>query len=91
MDSLPRLVVTAASQATRNGLAPDEIQVFRSVIADYELRVLNDYPRADSSDVAAWMLVAAVDAAIAGRRELAAYHLAWLTATTTTAKGGRPR
>ena len=86
-DGLPRLVLTAAAQATRNGLAPDEIQALDAILDDYRARVLDDYPRHGSADVSAWMLLAAVEAALAGRRDLAAYHLTWLTTAATKPEG----
>ncbi|AEF34064.1 conserved hypothetical protein [Mycolicibacter sinensis] len=75
---LPRIVQTVAqAMARRSGVADNEVDLFRQVVADTAARVLSAYPEHAPRDVADWMLLAAVDALIDGSEELARYHLAW--------------
>lgn len=75
---LPRIVQTVAqAMARRSGVADNEVELFRQVVADTAARVLSAYPEHAPRDVADWMLLAAVDALIDGSEELARYHLAW--------------
>jgi len=75
---LPRIVQTVArAVARRSGVADNEIELFRQVVADTATRVLAAYPEHAPKDVADWMLLAAIDALVEGSEELARYHLAW--------------
>ncbi|OQZ91816.1 DUF5631 domain-containing protein [Mycolicibacter algericus] len=75
---LPRIVQTVAhAVARRSGVADNEIERFRNVIADTADKVLSAYPHHLPRDVADWMLLATIDALIDGSEELARYHLAW--------------
>jgi hypothetical protein len=75
---LPRIVQTVArAMARRSGVADNEIERFRNVIADTADKVLSAYPHHLPRDVADWMILAAIDALIDGSEELARYHLAW--------------
>ncbi|MDX1887902.1 DUF5632 domain-containing protein [Mycolicibacterium sp. 120270] len=76
-DGLHRLVLTAAQNVTRGGLAADEIEQFRQIVVEYRDRVLTTYPDHRPEHVTAWMLVAAIDALIDGHNELGSYHLVW--------------
>lgn len=80
-DRLPRIVQTVArAVARRSGVADNEVELFRQVVADTQARVLSAYPQHAPRDVADWMLLAAIDALIDGSEELARYHLAWYLA-----------
>jgi len=85
---LERIVGLAARQVTRGGLADaaemDRLHAAAHAIQD---RVMAHYPAAAASDVAAWMLTAAVVAFIGSRPRAGRYHLAW---ATTTLAGRRP-
>ncbi|BBX24574.1 hypothetical protein MTER_39850 [Mycolicibacter terrae] len=75
---LPRIVQTVAqAMARRSGVADNEVELFRQVVADTATRVVSAYPEHAPRDVADWMLLAAIDALIEGSEELAHYHLAW--------------
>ncbi|GCB01890.1 DUF5632 domain-containing protein [Mycolicibacterium sp. NCC-Tsukiji] len=75
--SLPAVVLLAAQQAQRGGIAADEIAQVRQFAADVRRSVLSDYPHHHREAAATWMLAAAVEALIDGDRQAAAYHLAW--------------
>ncbi|MEB3030380.1 DUF5631 domain-containing protein [[Mycobacterium] nativiensis] len=80
---LPRIVQTVARAAARkSGVAENEIELFRAVVANIENKVLSAYPHHAPVDVADWMLLAAIDALIEGSEEPGRYHLAWHQAVT---------
>lgn len=88
---LPRIVQTVAqAMARRSGVADNEVELFRQVVADTAARVLSAYPEHAPRDVADWMLLAAVDALIDGSEELARYHLAWHQAVAVPHGGVTP-
>jgi len=83
--SLPAVVLLAAQQAQRGGIAADEIAQVRQFAAGVRRDVLSAYPHHDREGAATWMLAAAVEALIDGDRQAAAYHLAW----AQVSRGGR--
>lgn len=88
---LPRIVQTVAQAvARRSGVADNEVELFRQVVADTAARVLSAYPEHAPRDVADWTLLAAVDALIEGSEELARYHLAWHQAVAVPHGGITP-
>jgi len=88
---LPRIVQTVAqAMARRSGVADNEVELFRQVVADTAARVLSAYPEHAPRDVADWMLLASIDALIEGSEELARYHLAWHQAVAAPHGGFTP-
>lgn len=83
--ALPAVVLLAAQQAQRGGIAADEIAQVREFAASVRRDVLRAYPQHDPESAATWILAAAVEALIDGDRQAAAYHLAW----AQVRRGGR--
>lgn len=84
-DGLPRIAQTLAQAATRGtGVTDNEIDVLqREQQAAYE-KALED-PH-ELSHVADWMLLAAIDALVAGHHYLAHYHVAWYEAVSARSR-----
>jgi len=80
----------AQAVARRSGVADNEVELFRQVVAGTATRVLSTYLEHAPRDAADWMLLAAIDALIEGSEELARYHLAWHQAVSAPHGGFRP-
>jgi hypothetical protein len=80
-DGLPRIAQTLAQAATRGtGVTDNEIDVLHHE-QQVAFRKVQEDPR-DLSTAADWMLLAAIDALIAGHESLAHYHVAWYEAVS---------
>ncbi len=84
-DGLPRIAQTLAQAATRGtGVTENEIDVLRREQQAAYQRTLED-PH-ELSRAADWMLLAAIDALIAGYESLAHYHVAWYEAVSAKSR-----
>jgi hypothetical protein len=80
-DGLPRIAQTLAQAATRGtGAAENEIAVLKNALQSAHQHAQED-PH-DLSQVADWMLLAAIDALLEGHEYLAQYHVAWYEAVS---------
>ncbi|OBG35096.1 Tat (twin-arginine translocation) pathway signal sequence [Mycobacterium alsense] len=81
-DGLPRIAQTLAQAATRGtGVSENEVEVLHGEQQAAYQKTLED-PH-DLSRAADWMLLAAIDALIAGHESVANYHMAWFQAVST--------
>lgn len=84
-DGLPRIAQTLAQAATRGtGVTDNEIDVLQ-----HEQQVAYQKAQEDPHDLSAaadWMLLAAIDALIAGHESLAHYHVAWYEAVSAKSR-----
>ncbi|MCV7377162.1 hypothetical protein BST11_19410 [Mycobacterium alsense] len=78
-DGLPRIAQTLAQAATRGtGVTENEVEVLQGEQqAAYQKALEGPH---DLSPAADWMLLAAIDALIAGHESVANYHMAWYVA-----------
>ncbi|MEQ6326477.1 DUF5631 domain-containing protein [Mycobacterium canetti] len=84
-DTLPRIAQTIAVAATRNYGVPDnETDLLHHKTTEIHQAVLTTYPNHDIATVVDWMLLAAINALIAGDQSGANYHLTWAIAATST-------
>ncbi|OBJ03750.1 Tat (twin-arginine translocation) pathway signal sequence [Mycobacterium alsense] len=80
-DGLPRIAQTLAQAATRGtGVSENEVEVLQGEQQAAYQKTLED-PH-DLSRAADWMLLAAIDALIAGHESVANYHMAWFQAVS---------
>ncbi|TWS60457.1 hypothetical protein FRD72_20540, partial [Mycobacterium tuberculosis] len=71
--------------ATRNYGVPDnETDLLHHKTTEIHQAVLTTYPNHDIATVVDWMLLAAINALIAGDQSGANYHLAWAIAAIST-------
>ncbi|WP_173391188.1 DUF5631 domain-containing protein, partial [Mycobacterium canetti] len=84
-DTLPRIAQTVIVAATRNYGVPDnETDLLHHKTTEIHQAVLTTYPNHDIATVVDWMLLAAINALIAGDQSGANYHLAWAIAAIST-------
>ncbi|WP_243460447.1 DUF5631 domain-containing protein, partial [Mycobacterium canetti] len=84
-DTLPRIAQTVVVAATRNYGVPDnETDLLHHKTTEIHQAVLTTYPNHDIATVVDWMLLAAINALIAGDQSGANYHLAWAIAAIST-------
>lgn len=77
-DTLPRIAQAVVVAATRNYGVPDnETDLLHHKTTEIHQAVLTTYPNHDIATVVDWMLLAAINALIAGDQSGANYHLAW--------------
>ncbi|WP_031738159.1 DUF5631 domain-containing protein [Mycobacterium tuberculosis] len=84
-DTLPRIAQAVVVAATRNYGVPDnETDLLHHKTTEIHQAVLTTYPNHDIATVVDWMLLAAINALIAGDQSGANYHLAWAIAAIST-------
>ncbi|CFG80853.1 putative transmembrane protein [Mycobacterium tuberculosis] len=84
-DALPRIAQAVVVAATRNYGVPDnETDLLHHKTTEIHQAVLTTYPNHDIATVVDWMLLAAINALIAGDQSGANYHLAWAIAAIST-------
>lgn len=84
-DTLPRIAQAVVVAATRNYGVPDnETDLLHHKTTEIHQAVLTTYPNHDIATVVDWMLLAAINALIAGDQSRANYHLAWAIAAIST-------
>jgi hypothetical protein len=85
---LRRIAQAVAGAAVRRTGVPDsEADLIRDDVASLRRQVLSSYPKHDPSVVGDWMLLTAIDSAIAEDDEITKYHLAWFEAAFATTAG----
>ncbi|OBG28445.1 Tat (twin-arginine translocation) pathway signal sequence [Mycobacterium sp. E3198] len=84
-DGLPRIAQTLAQAATRGtGVTENEIDVLqREQHLAYQKALEDPHELSAAAD---WMLLAAIDALIAGHESLAHYHVAWYEAISAKSR-----
>lgn len=91
-DGLPRLAHTLAKAAIAGtGVLDSETDLLHQHLRTIANTVLSTYPdSADTTALGNWLLLAAIDALVAGRRTALNYHFAWFQALTmATQRGAR--
>lgn len=80
-----RIAQAVVVAATRNYGVPDnETDLLHHKTTEIHQAVLTTYPNHDIATVVDWMLLAAINALIAGDQSGANYHLAWAIAAIST-------
>jgi hypothetical protein len=78
-DGLPRIAQTLAQAATRGtGAVDNEVELLKNTLHS-AYQHIQENPR-DLSQIADWMLLAAIDALLDSHEYLAKYHVAWYEA-----------
>ncbi len=76
--------LAVASHHQRRGVPDNETDLLHHKTTEIHQAVLTTYPNHDIATVVDWMLLAAINALIAGDQSGANYHLAWAIAAIST-------